>query len=128
MKKGKPEYPFIPEEAVLKLYEPERFYSHGDNPAMKRYMSLAVENCARGEVLDMRTYFIDQGKRYYCLHRQVHVRKELVGCSAARLQGHNLPKSFRPVHSDKHGFLDSNFMANKTPTTGQEGYSHHQSD
>jgi len=63
-KKRTVEYPFIPEEEVIKLYKPDAFYTHGDNPAMKRFMSLAVKNCGDGEILDMRTYFIDQGKRY----------------------------------------------------------------
>lgn len=60
----KVEYPLIPEEAVANLYKPDAFYTHGDNPAMKKFMALAVKNCADGEMLDMRTYIIDQGKRF----------------------------------------------------------------
>lgn len=45
MNRDKPEYPFIPEEAIIELYKPDAFYTHGDNPAMKRFLSLALENC-----------------------------------------------------------------------------------
>ncbi len=45
-----------PEEEIQKLYDPNTFYEHGDNPAMKKFMSIMVENNRQGLLNDFRTH------------------------------------------------------------------------
>ena len=44
--------------------DPLKFYNHGDNPAMKNFMTIAMENAREGKIIDHRTFFIDKGQRY----------------------------------------------------------------
>ena len=43
--------------------DPLKFYNHGDNPAMKNFMKIAMENGREGKVIDHRTFFIDKGQK-----------------------------------------------------------------
>jgi hypothetical protein len=47
-------------EDIEKLYEPDAFYEHGDNPALKRFMEISVENLREGRLPDYRTYVIEK--------------------------------------------------------------------
>ena len=49
----------IPEE----MLDPERYHNHGDNPAMKKFLQISMENAKGKQYIDHRTYFIDQGQR-----------------------------------------------------------------
>ena len=54
-----------PPKTPLEVYtDPLKFYNHGDNPALKNFMKIAMENARGGEVIDHRTFFIDKGQRY----------------------------------------------------------------
>lgn len=44
------------EEEIKKLYDPNFFYEHGDNPALKKFMEIMVENHREGVLEDTRTY------------------------------------------------------------------------
>ena len=48
------------EAEIKKLYEPEAFWEHGDNPAMKKFMTIMVENTKQGKAPDYRTYVIEK--------------------------------------------------------------------
>lgn len=52
------------EEELKKLYDPNTFYEHGDNPAFKQFMNLSVENLREGKLTDHRTYVVDTYKKY----------------------------------------------------------------
>lgn len=52
------------EEEIKKLYDPNTFYEHGDNPAYKQFMNLSVENLREGKLTDHRTYVLDKGTKY----------------------------------------------------------------
>lgn len=41
----------FPTQAIQNLYEPDAFYEHGDNPALKQFMKHAVENQREGKQL-----------------------------------------------------------------------------
>jgi hypothetical protein len=43
-------------EEIDQLYDPNFFYEHGDNPAMKKFMEIMVENQREGVVEDTRTF------------------------------------------------------------------------
>jgi hypothetical protein len=53
-----------PTEPLETFLDPLKFYNHGDNPAMKNFMKIAMANAQDGKVIDHRTYVIDQGQRY----------------------------------------------------------------
>ena len=38
-----------PPEEIQKLYDPNFFYEHGSNPALKRFMEIMVENNAEAK-------------------------------------------------------------------------------
>lgn len=48
------------QEEIQKLYEPEAFYEHGDNPVLKKFMTLMVENMRQGKLPDYRTYVVEK--------------------------------------------------------------------
>ena len=48
--------------------DPLKFYNHGDNPALKDFMKIAMENARDGKTIDHRTFFIDKGQRYKQIH------------------------------------------------------------
>ena len=54
-------------EEVQQLYDPNYFYEYGDNPAMKKYMEIAVENQREGKMRDTRTYVRNNYTRYFIL-------------------------------------------------------------
>lgn len=51
------------EEELKKLYDPQLFWQHGDNPAYKRYIEIMQENAQEGKQIDTRTYFVNKLKR-----------------------------------------------------------------
>lgn len=53
------------EAEIRKLYDPSTFYEHGDNPAMKKFMEIAIENCQQGRLIDHRTYFKDRLQKFF---------------------------------------------------------------
>ena len=42
-----------------------KFYNHGDNPALKHFMQIVLENTKNGEFIDKRTYVVDRGQRFF---------------------------------------------------------------
>lgn len=56
-------FPVVEKWELADLYEPDAFYTHGDNPAMKRFMSMAAENAKDGLLMDHRTLIIDRARR-----------------------------------------------------------------
>lgn len=50
-------------EPIEPYLDPLKFYNHGDNPAMKSFLKIAMENSKDGRVIDHRTYVIDKGQR-----------------------------------------------------------------
>lgn len=46
------------------MADPNKYYNHGDNPAMKKFLQIAMENAKGSQYIDHRTYFIDNGQRY----------------------------------------------------------------
>lgn len=59
----RPDEIYPSKENIAKLYEPEAFYVHGDNPAMKKFMEIAKANFAGGKQRDYRTFIIDKRNR-----------------------------------------------------------------
>lgn len=57
-------------EHVNKLFSEDYFYNVGDNPALKRFLQIEMENHQDGDMLEYRTYFIDKNKRFL-YHRNV---------------------------------------------------------
>jgi hypothetical protein len=57
-------------EHVNKLFSEDYFYNVGDNPALKRFLQIEMENHQDGNMLEYRTYFIDKNKRFM-YHRNV---------------------------------------------------------
>ena len=49
---------------VKKLYEPDFFYEHGDNPANKRFLELAKANIYGGQAPEYRSYIWDNKARF----------------------------------------------------------------
>ena len=49
-----------PQEEIDKLYRPEAFHEHGDNPALKKFMTIMVENMRDGRLPDYRTYVVEK--------------------------------------------------------------------
>jgi len=41
-----------------------KYWNHGDNPAFKKFMKIAMENGKGKQMIDHRTYIIDRGVRY----------------------------------------------------------------
>ena len=60
MSKGKVK---VTEEQRKALYDPNTFYNHGDNPALKRLTEIMVENTAEGKQIDHRTYVVNRLKK-----------------------------------------------------------------
>ena len=52
------------EDEIKKLYEPDYFYEHGDNPAFKKFMEICSENIKEGKLPDYRTYVKNDYKRF----------------------------------------------------------------
>lgn len=52
------------DKKVEPYLDPLKFYNHGDNPAMKKFMKIALENSREGKIIDHRTLIIDKGQRY----------------------------------------------------------------
>jgi hypothetical protein len=57
-------------EHMKKLFSEDYFYNVGDNPALKRFLQIEMENHQDGNMLEYRTYFIDKNKRFL-YHRNV---------------------------------------------------------
>jgi hypothetical protein len=51
------------EDPIQPYLDPLKFYNHGDNPAMKNFMKIALENSKDCIVIDHRTFAIDKGQR-----------------------------------------------------------------
>ena len=47
------------EAEIKKLYDPETFYDHGDNPALRKFMDIMTENVQQGRLPDYRTYTVE---------------------------------------------------------------------
>ena len=54
----------VPNEPIEPYLDPLKFYNHGDNPAMKNFMKIAMENVKDGRFIDHRSLVIDKGQRY----------------------------------------------------------------
>lgn len=71
------------ESEIKKLYDPNTFYEHGDNPAFKKFMDIMVENVREGRLPDYRTYVVDKYKKLFEFSfipsnpRQVHLCQKL---------------------------------------------------
>lgn len=50
----------IPENMI----GPVKYYNYGDNPAMKKFLQISMENAKGGKYIDHRTYFVDFSQRY----------------------------------------------------------------
>lgn len=50
------------------MLDPTKYHNHGDNPAMKKFLQIAMENAKGSKYIDHRTYFVDNGQRYICNH------------------------------------------------------------
>ena len=46
------------------MLDPTKYHNHGDNPAMKKFLQIAMENAKGSKYIDHRTYFVDNGQRY----------------------------------------------------------------
>ena len=57
---GKKKAPVQPLETYTDEY---KFYNHGDNPALKNFMKIVMENTRNGYFVDKRTYVLDKGQR-----------------------------------------------------------------
>ena len=53
----------VPNEPIEPYLDPLKFYNHGDNPAMKNFMKIAMENVKDGRFIDHRSLVIDKGQR-----------------------------------------------------------------
>ena len=56
-------------EQIQKLYDPNTFYEYGDNPALKKFMEIMVENCREGKMVDYRTPVLEKYRKlvsYFC--------------------------------------------------------------
>ena len=53
-----------PKEEVQKLYDPNAFFNHGDNPALKKFMEIMVENNREGKLQDHRTFVKERATKY----------------------------------------------------------------
>jgi hypothetical protein len=43
-------------QEIAELYNPNTFYEHGYNPALKKFMEIMVENNNEGKIIDHRTH------------------------------------------------------------------------
>ena len=50
------------------MLDPTKYHNHGDNPAMKKFLQIAMENAKGSKYIDHRTYFVDNGQRYFWNH------------------------------------------------------------
>ena len=50
----------VTKEEIAELYEPDKFYNYGDNPAFKKFMEITVQNQMEGKQIDHRTYVVDK--------------------------------------------------------------------
>lgn len=48
--------------------DPLKFYNHGDNPVLKNFMKIALENSRENKMIDHRTLIFDKGQRYPRTH------------------------------------------------------------
>lgn len=56
--------PKLTQEQIEPYLDPLKFYNHGDNPAMKNFIKIAMANVKDGKVIDHRSFVIDKGQRY----------------------------------------------------------------
>jgi hypothetical protein len=52
-------------EQIQKLYDPNTFFEYGDNPALKKFMEMMVENCREGKMIDYRTPVLEKYRKFY---------------------------------------------------------------
>ena len=45
-----------------------RYWNHGDNPALKKFMKIGMENTKGRQIVDHRTHVLDRGVRYLPLN------------------------------------------------------------
>ena len=55
----------VSKEEIDEMYDPQKFYNYGDNPAMQKFMEITQQNQMEGKQIDHRTYVVDQRKKYY---------------------------------------------------------------
>ena len=53
------------EADIKKLYDPDFFYEHGDNPANKHFMEMVGQNLNNGDAPDFRSYIVDNRQRWF---------------------------------------------------------------
>lgn len=51
-------------EEISRLYDPDFFYEHGDNIALKKFMLIAQENIREGKMIDYRTPVLEKYTKY----------------------------------------------------------------
>jgi hypothetical protein len=52
-------------EQIQKLYDPNTFFEYGDNPALKKFMEMMVENCREGKMIDYRTPVLEKYRKIW---------------------------------------------------------------
>jgi hypothetical protein len=52
------------EEELKKIYDPNFFYEHGQNPAYKQLLQYQMENNPEGQWFDYRTYFKEKYTKF----------------------------------------------------------------
>jgi hypothetical protein len=53
-----------PEDPFKKYLDPNKFWNHGDNPALKNFARIVQENTKDSKWLDPRTFVVYRGQRY----------------------------------------------------------------
>lgn len=61
----------VPNEPIEPYLDPLKFYNHGDNPAMKNFMKICMENVKDGKFIDHRSLVIDKGQRYSTFYADI---------------------------------------------------------
>ena len=51
------------ETEIKKLYDPNTFYEHGDNPALKKFIEIMSENVRQGKLPNYRIQYIENFTR-----------------------------------------------------------------
>lgn len=49
----------VSKEEIDEMYDPQKFYNYGDNPAMQKFMEITQQNQMEGKQIDHRTYVVD---------------------------------------------------------------------
>ncbi len=55
----------VTQEEIDRMYDPETFYQHGDNPANRQYMEISSENNREAKFQDYRTYSVNSSTRFF---------------------------------------------------------------